>query len=227
MVAASRPSQSQENAALRGTWRRQASTYVLENTESPEVIAAPFAVFAEESVAPVPVEFSPHRHAHHELVWVRGGTMTVRQLDRMLTVPEGRGLWIPAGVEHSGRMTAHTKLCDAFFDVERSPVAFPGVTGIEMTPLLESLLTHLQDPGLGEAERLRAEAVAFDVLTPAAGEALSLAVPASRHIAPIVAALLADPADERGLSEWAEAVRTSERTVSRAFRQATGLSFVQ
>lgn len=193
---------------------------------SPELVPAPFAIVAEEAVAQVPVEFAPHRHGLHELLWVRGGTMTVRVGDRMLTVPEGQGLWIPAGREHSGRMTARTTLCDAFFDPDRSPVGFDEVVGIHLSVLLESLLTHLQDTGLTEGERLRAEAVVFDVLTPSA-RPLSLHVPEARWITPIVTALLADPADERGLADWAEVVGTSERTVTRAFRQATGLSFLQ
>jgi AraC-like DNA-binding protein/mannose-6-phosphate isomerase-like protein (cupin superfamily) len=210
----------------RGAWRRERRTFVLEEVDSPEAIAAPFAIFAEQALAPVPLEFEPHAHALHELVWVRGGTMTVRLADRVLTVPEGQGLWIPAGTVHSGRMTAHTELCDAYFDTERSPVVFAEPTGIQMTPVLESLLTHLEDPDLESGPRLRAEAVVFDVLAPATRQ-ISLQVPRGRRVAPIVAALLADPANDRSLSDWAVSLDVSERTVTRAFRQATGLSFVQ
>ena len=40
-----------------------------------------------------------------------------------------------------------------------------------------------------------------------------------------LSALLADPSDERGLQEWAAELELSERTITRAFRGATGLSF--
>ncbi|MFF2369105.1 AraC family transcriptional regulator [Agromyces sp. NPDC058110] len=210
----------------RGAWRREADTVVLDMGHVPEQVAAPFAIYSESVFVSVPLEFEPHSHPLHELVWVRGGTMTVRLADSIVTVPEGHGLWIPAGVRHSGRTTARTALCDALFDPDRSSVEFAEPVAIEITPLLGSLLTHLESGELSVAERLRAEAVVFDVLAPSDRQ-LALHVPADERIAPIAAALLEDPADSRNLPDWAEMVGASERTVSRLFRARTGLSFLQ
>ncbi|MWB96960.1 helix-turn-helix domain-containing protein [Agromyces sp. MMS17-SY077] len=210
----------------RGAWRREADTVVLEGVHVPERIAEPFAIYSESAYVRVPLEFEPHSHPLHELVWVRGGTMTVRLADSVVTVPEGHGLWIPAGMLHSGRTTARTALCDALFDPDRSPLGFPDPVAIEITPLLGSLLRHLERLDLSAAERLRAEAVVFDVLGPSDRQ-LALQVPPDERIAPIVAALLEDPADPRALPEWAGLVGASERTVSRLFRARTGLSFLQ
>jgi AraC-like DNA-binding protein len=199
---------------------------VLESVDTPESIDEPFAIVAEEDVAPVPVEFPPHRHRLHELVWVRGGAMTARVGDRLHTVPSGQGLWIPAGAEHSGRMTARTRLCDALFDPERSRVTFSETTEVLMTPVLESLLTHLARPDLTADERLRAEAVVFDVLAPAARRT-GLNIPTVASVAPIVSALMEHPGDQRTAADWAQDLGISERTISRAFRSSTGLSMVQ
>lgn len=213
-------------AAVRASWRREARTHVLDEVPTPEHVPEPFAIIAEEETAPVPLEFPPHRHALHELVWVRGGSMTTRIEDRILTVPPGQGLWIPAGMEHSGRMTGHTRLFDALFDPQRSPVSIPEPTGILMTPVLESLLTHLVDPDLPAEQRLRAEAVVFDVLTPATTN-VSLEIPTSKLLSPIVSALLRDPSDRRSLADWARWLGISERTITRGFRASTGLTMVQ
>lgn len=214
----------------RGAWRREPSTVVLSEVDSPERIEPPFAIHAESAFVPVPLQFEPHTHALHELVWVRGGTMTVQVRDRVLTVPEGHGLWIPAGVEHSGRMTARTHLCDALFDTERSRVQgallAQGAVAVEMVPVLESLLTHLEDDSLSEQARLNAEAVVFDVLAPAHHQ-LALQVPSVGRLEPVVQALLKDPTDARGLGEWAAHLGLSERTMTRLFRAGTGLSFQQ
>ncbi|WP_233617348.1 helix-turn-helix transcriptional regulator [Actinomadura sp. WAC 06369] len=43
----------------------------------------------------------------------------------------------------------------------------------------------------------------------------------------VAEALLRDPADDRSLEEWARDLDVSPRTISRAFRAATGLSFAQ
>ncbi len=95
-----------------------------------------------------------------------------------------------------------------------------------MTPLLESLLLRLAGADLGAGARARTEAVVFDVLEPADRQ-FALDLPGDPRIDPIAEALLANPADDRGLAEWAAELQTSDRTITRAFRQATGLSFAQ
>ncbi len=192
----------------------------------PDRSPAPFTILAEREVPAVPTEWEPHSHPVHELVWVRRGTLTSRTGDRVFTVPEGRALWLPAGAEHAGRVTAGAELRDAIFDPARTPVAFDGPTVIEMTTVLESLLMHLARTDLDAAARARAEAVVFDVLEPSRDQ-LALPLPGDERIDEIAAALFADPADDRSLEEWAGLLGTSERTITRSFRAATGLSFAQ
>jgi len=79
---------------------------------------------------------------------------------------------------------------------------------------------------LDAAARARTEAVVFDVLDPAERQ-FALELPGDPRIDAIARALLDDPADDRGLREWAALLGTSERTITRAFRGATGLSFAQ
>ncbi len=203
---------------------------VLAEVDSPERVTPPFAIHAESSLVPVPLQFEPHSHPLHELVWVRGGTMTVQLQGLVLTVPQGHGIWLPAGLEHAGRMTANTQLCDALFDPNRSrlrpefgtstPVA------VEMSPVLESLLTYLEGTDLTEQARLNAEAVVFDALAPAARQ-LALQVPSVGRLDPVVQSLLEDPTDARGLGDWSRELGLSERTMTRLFRSETGLSFQQ
>lgn len=185
------------------------------------------AIHAERHVTlAVPTEWPEHQHPHHELIWVRGGTMTTRVGDRLFTVAEGVGLWLPAGVRHAGRLTAGVELHDAFFSPEHTPAGLDRAEVIAMNPVLESLLNHLGRDDLDSAMRARAEAVVFDVLQP--GERrLELPLPGDERIAPVIEALLADPADGRGLAEWSRELGCSERTITRVFRTATGLSFVQ
>ncbi|MFD8570538.1 helix-turn-helix domain-containing protein [Streptomyces sp. NPDC059639] len=192
----------------------------------PGQAAAPFVITAGFRVPRVPTEWAPHSHPVHELVWVRGGTLTSRVEDRVFTVSEGHGLWMPAGVAHGGRATAGAQFHDAFFAPDHTPFAFGEPTAIAMTPLLESLLTHLARTDLDAAARARAEAVVFDVLRPSERQ-FTLQLPNDTRIDPIAEALLDDPGDGRSLEEWAQSLGISDRTVTRAFRHATGLSFAQ
>ncbi|MFF2329998.1 MULTISPECIES: helix-turn-helix domain-containing protein [unclassified Streptomyces] len=206
-------------------WRRETGTVVRRAAALPEW-AAPFVIVAESQVSRVPTEWAPHSHPPHELVWVRGGTLTSRVEDRVFTVSEGHGLWMPAGTVHGGRMTAGVEFHNAFFAPDRTPFAFEGPTAITMTPVLESLLTHLARTDLDAAARERAESVVFDVLQPSERQ-FALQLPGDPRIDAIAEALLDDPADCRSLDEWARTLGISDRTIARAFRHATGLSFAQ
>ncbi|KAB1655687.1 AraC family transcriptional regulator [Pseudoclavibacter chungangensis] len=184
------------------------------------------AIVAASEITTTPLEWEPHAHDHHELVWVRGGTLTTRAGGRVFTVSTGYGLWLPAGTVHSGRLTIGVEFSDARFEPSRTPHVFAEPTTIVMTPLLEALLDHLARDDLDGAARARAERVVFDVIAPAEHE-LVLRVPGDARIDPVAQALLADPADQRSLEEWAAALDVSERTLARAFRRSTGLSFTR
>ncbi|MCX4679671.1 AraC family transcriptional regulator [Streptomyces sp. NBC_01433] len=212
--------------ATPGMWRREAGTAMRRVAAPPEEEAVPYAIVAGVRVPHVPTEWAPHAHALHELVWVRGGTLTSRVEDRVFTVFEGCGLWMPAGVVHGGRATAGAEFHDAFFAPDRTPFAFGEPKAITMTPLLESLLTHLSREDLDAEARARAESVVFDVIQPSERQ-FALQLPGDARIDAIAEALLDDPADGRSLEEWAQSLGISDRTVTRAFRHATGLSFAR
>lgn len=137
-----------------GKRRREAGTVVRRALALPEQ-AASGVITAGSHTPRVPTEWEPHSHPSHELVWVRGGTVTSRVQDRVFTVSEGYGLWMPAGVVHGGRSTAGAEFHDAFFTPDRTPFAFGEPSTIRMTPLLESLLTHLARTDLDDAARAR------------------------------------------------------------------------
>ncbi|MEV6304945.1 AraC family transcriptional regulator [Actinoplanes sp. NPDC051861] len=209
-----------------GTWRRDPGTVVRRAVSVPAGDLSPLAIVAESEVPGAATDWLPHSHPMHELVWVRGGTLTSRIGNQIFTVPAGFGLWLPAGVVHGGRLTAGAELHDAFFDPGRTPVAFPEPTSITMTPLLESLLMRLARRDLDASARARTEAVVFDVLDPAEPQ-FALVLPGDPRIDAIAEALIEDPSDDRGLQEWAADLGVSDRTITRAFREATGLSFGQ
>lgn len=174
-----------------------------------------------------PTSWPTHSHDAHELVWVRRGAMITYADGRIFAVPEGRGIWLPAHTEHSGEVTAGVTIYGTLFAVDGESGAFTPpqlVTVVDMNPVLESLLTYLGQDTLGDAERDRAEAVVFDVLQPADNH-LDLPVPTDPRIAPIIEELLEHPGDLSGLDLWARRLGVSERTITRAFRESTGLSF--
>ncbi|HWS32738.1 MAG TPA: AraC family transcriptional regulator [Actinoplanes sp.] len=209
-----------------GAWRRGPGTVVRRDVGLPLGDPVPAAILAESETPGAATEWEPHTHPVDELVWVRGGTMTSRIGNRLFTVPAGSGLWLPAGTVHGGRVTAGAELHYAFFALGRAPAAFSGPALVAITPLLDALLVRLACRELDAGARERTEAVVFDVLEPADRQ-FALDLPGDPRIDAIAEALLADPADGRGLEEWAGHLGVSDRTITRAFQTATGLSFAQ
>jgi AraC-like DNA-binding protein/mannose-6-phosphate isomerase-like protein (cupin superfamily) len=225
MAATTRPGDA------RGSWRRDPRASVGRTSPLPAGAPAGFAIAVESHSVAVATEWEPHVHTAHELVWVRHGTLTARVGAQVFTVSEGFGLWLPAGQEHAGRLTSGVELYDAFFAPGQTPPGQtpPGLdvpTVVAMVPVLQALLVHLARPDLDPAARGRAEAVVLDVLEPSDRQ-LAVRLPADDRVDTIVEALLADPADERSLDEWAHTSGTSARTITRVFRATTGLSFAQ
>ncbi len=195
-------------------------------TPLPSDATSSFVILTESYAIDVSTEWEPHSHLAHELLWARDGTLTAQIEGQIFTVSEGYGLWIPTGMLHGGRLTAQIKLFSAFFAPERTTTGFRSPTVITMEPLLESLLIHLSSRELSPEARARAEAVVFDVLKPSDHQ-LALRLPDDPRISGIADRLLADPADNRSLEQWAEDTGISARTITRAYRETTGLSFAQ
>lgn len=218
--------QATQDEAGVGAWRRESHTVVRPGIPVPLNRSAASAIFAETESPEDPLEWEPHSHLMHELVWVRGGTMTARAGNRVFILSEGEALWIPSGQVHAGRLTAKVDFFAAFFSPGLSPIHFDEATVVVMNPLLESLLTHLTRSDLDAAGRARAESVVFDVLTPSAHQ-MELPLPVHGRIQIIVDSVLRNPGDSRSLNDWATATGISERTITRIFRHTTGLTFAQ
>lgn len=209
-----------------GTWSREPDTALAQATALPSDATSSFVILSETHTIEVSTEWEPHSHLAHELLWTQDGTLTAQIEGQIFTVSEDHGLWIPTGALHGGRLTAHVKLFSAFFSPERTTTPFSTPTVIDMKPLLKSLLVHLSSRELSQEARARAEAVVFDVLKPSAHQ-LALRLPDDPRIHGIANRLLANPADNRSLERWAIDAGISSRTITRVFREATGLSFAQ
>lgn len=168
--------------------------------------------------------WAPHAHPAHELLWNLAGASNVTIGSRTWTITPTIGLWVPAGLLHSGRAPAGTWYRTAHFDVRATAPIAASPVAIEITPLLTELLERLADPALAPASRDLTERLVLDVLAPSP-HTLLVHRPESTLLQPIVAALDTDPGDPRSLTDWATELGVSERTITRAFSAETTMSF--
>ncbi len=187
-------------------------------------VEVPFVIAGMDEMVDRGTWWEPHSHPTHELLWNEHGASSVTVGSRTWTVTPALGLWIPAGVPHSGFTPAGTWYRATQFSIRAlSPISDRPVT-VEITALLRLLLDHLMNNDLRSDSRALAEAMVIDVLVPSARE-LIVQVPQSSLLRPIVDAVREDPGDSRSLAEWAGQLGVSARTVTRAFRTETGLGF--
>ena len=166
--------------------------------------------------------FTEHRHPTHQLAWAERGVLSISAGDTTWALPPTRALWIPAGEPHTTAAATATAMHSLYLRPERAPDHWRRPTVLSVAPLLAALIGHLGHPDLGAAERGRAEAVLFDQLTPAPVASVVLTRPADERARRVADALLADPADDRGVVALARLAGTSPRTLHRLFQEATG-----
>src|SRR5690625_5860782 len=121
----------------------------------------------------------------------------------MWTITSRIGLWIPAGLPHSGFTPAGPWHCAAQLSMARTLPLAPGPIAVELTPLLRLLMDRLIHQTLSERSQALTEAVILDVLTPCEHQ-LALPIPEHPLLTPIVDAVRADPADGRSEEHTSE-----------------------
>jgi AraC-like DNA-binding protein len=183
-----------------------------------------------------------HDHAQHQLIHPGRGVLQVFTPHGSWVVPSHRAVWLPAGVAHAHRAHGSTRMQTLAFAADVNPLSLERPTVLAVSPLLREVITaltaitpHGTSPN-GAAppaaaptarERHNLEQVALDQLRRVEALPLHLPAPSDDRLLDVAALLAADPADSRPLGALGAAVGASERTLSRLFRQETGMTFTQ
>lgn len=174
---------------------------------------------------PASRRFEEHVHRWHQLAWAAEGVLLIEASGRTWVMPPSQALWIPGGVAHTTSAHGLTVMRSLYFRPDDCRITWPEPTVIAVRPLLRELVVYLADLELAARARERAEAVVLDLLTPVRVTALELPMPRDGRARRVAEALLADPADDRGLPSWGRAAGASGRTLNRLFAAETGMSF--
>jgi AraC-like DNA-binding protein/quercetin dioxygenase-like cupin family protein len=182
-----------------------------------------------------------HRHRRAQLVYAVEGVMTVETDGALWVVPPLRAVWVPAGVVHSIRMTGRVRMRTVYFDsASISHASVPvGPKVLTVSPLLRELIVRVvdrigvasvddpSDSGCNPGNLEHTIALLLDELVEAAATPLEIPIPADARLRRITDALRADPSDGRDMAAWARLAGMSERTLARAFPDATGMTLVR
>jgi AraC-like DNA-binding protein/quercetin dioxygenase-like cupin family protein len=182
------------------------------------------ALFVATVPMPVGTVFALHSHPFHQLAWTDAGVLEVATDEGVWVLPPTRALWLPAGLPHETTAVGPTTLRGVYLDPRRCPVKWKRPEAVAVSRLLAALLVHLSGD-LDPAARRRAESIVPDLLEPIAVTTIDLEMPADERAREVAEALLVDPADSQSLAQWGRRVGASPRTLSRGFRDGTGITF--
>lgn len=169
-----------------------------------------------------------HRHPEHQLVFAESGVVVVHGIDRAWIVPPTRAVWIPGGVDHGLEAREIVALRTIYVDPALGDAHTDECRVVAVTPLLRELILSAvklpprYDPDGPDGRLL---SVLVDQLHAAQNTPTELSLPREQRLRKVVDGLLADPSDSRTLDEWAGEAGMSGRTLARAFRKTTGMTF--
>ncbi len=194
--------------------------------------ALPAPIWFRADELPADTAYPRHRHAWGEFVYAYSGVMELLLDDRHLMAPPQCGVWLPPQVEHVGLNRHAANHCSLYVSAPLCAALPPQACALTIGPLARAPLDHLRAQAGAAAPRAApspADARLLQVLVdqlalaprahsflPGSGDAL---------LAPLLAALEANPGDARSLAELARDFHTTERTLLRRCRRELGMSF--
>lgn len=164
-----------------------------------------------------------HTHSEHQIVHSISGAMRVLARDATWIVPPGRGLWVPAKIEHEIRCINLVEMRTVYICGSHSAIR-RNVQVIGVSPLMREIMVRFTEDCEEEqiphlTALLLAEVASMDV------EPFRLPSPQDARIAKICTHLSDNPSDHRSLVEWAKLLGFSPRNPMRRIRSETGMSF--
>ena len=100
------------------------------------------------------LRFSPshlidwHSHSWSQLLYASEGVITVETKQACWIVPTNRGVWVPAGQEHSVKMHGRVYLQTVYIEPDRIAITDLNCAAYEIPRLLHELIVHVCEIGI-------------------------------------------------------------------------------
>ena len=174
-------------------------------------------------------ETSP-RHAHPlgHLVHAARGVLSLLTDEGSWIAPSNRFAWVPAGFEHSHRAHGRTDMRIVYLDDALASHLPTTPAVLVATPLArEAVLAVTSGSSRSESSLDRLRHVLVDEATTAPEQPLHLPEPRDARLRAVAREVEADLTSSLSLAELSERTGTGARTLSRLFREETGMGYRQ
>lgn len=171
-----------------------------------------------------------HSHRRAQLLHSLTGVMTVMTEHGSWVIPPQKALWVPAGVVHQSRCWGDVQLRTLYIE----PALAAGLPRtcciIEVSALLSALINEaVTFPLCYDMKGREGQIIALIMseIGRMPRQPMQGAMPRDPRLVRICEAVLRNPADDHDLDYWARVGGLGRRTLTRLFRQETGLSFAE
>lgn len=170
-----------------------------------------------------------HRHDDHQLIYVSSGVLAITTEHGSWIAAGDRALWVPANTWHEHRFYGRSRFHTIGFPARgRTPLLdTERPTVIAVDALVRELLIALTGTSLPRTEARHIETVLRDRLRRATAEPVALPAANDPRLADACRLVEEDLHEPCTLAQLADRVHTSERTLSRLYRDEFGLTFPQ
>lgn len=198
------------------------SSYIVPPGTPPDPISCRLETY------PLGAEFPAQKAPWGKLLYAVSGFAEFVIDGARLLSPPAYGIWIPADLTHSSTMLHAARYAKVFIRADHC-VGFPSHScTIALSHLVKAIVADFARRSVvvpSTPEDTLLAMVLVDQLRLAPRTDSYLPFTEDPLVGQLLAALQADPGDRRSIAEWAEGMNTTERTLSRRFRLAVGLSF--
>lgn len=198
------------------------------STDPDDYQAVPRPVAAMAKGFPAGFEIAPHTHPRDQLLYAVSGVMRIETDMEAWIVPPDRAVYLPAGTRHRVAIRGDLEMRTLYIAGTEAAGLPRRPTVIEVSELLRALILALiEEPVLYE-EAGRGGLIARLILVELAGARqlpLVVPMPTDPRLRRVCDALLADPAKDWSLDDWASLGGASARTLARLFRAELNMGF--
>ena len=170
-----------------------------------------------------------HSHPCGQVLYATSGMMLARTHAGAWAVPTGHALLVPPLLFHDIEMHGRVEMLTAYIAADVATSFVPGVCRVILVSKFLDILfqTMAAEPLLyapNSRGALMSELI-IDEVKSAATTALALPMPQDKKLRWLCQHVINDPRSSIGIDVWAERIGFSRRTLTRRFREETGLSF--
>jgi AraC-like DNA-binding protein len=191
---------------------------------------APSEVFMNFEAFVSNTETRVHSHPWGQIQLISGGILEMEAEETRFLVPPHLAIWIPANRLHRSFNKKPIEYCSLNIDPTLAR-DFPKNTCLmKVTPIVTAIIENFRLRQLSVAATEADQRLVQVILDQfSAQNTEQHFIPSSQHklLAPILAAVEENPADDTPLKVWAQRVHTTERTLARYCQIELGMSFTE